>query len=547
MKAYRSLLLFAVTLTPVNFCFCQSWEWVSYAYVTASATKTYCMDKDTRGNVFVGGMVANVSTFGGITVSAVGSNDAFIAKIDSAGNWLWIKTGGAAGTFSQTYAIATDKDDNVYIAGTFRDSIVLGPFTFYQPGLYEGIFVAKLDSAGGWVWANEIQASILAVPKAIAVDDYGNCYVGGYFCGSAFADSLFITSPNNYSDALIAKLDTAGNWIDVTTAGDTGNDQVVDLACDSAGNIFATGEFINLVYFDTLTLKSVGNQDIFIAKLDSSLGWKWVKKFGGKYDDEAECVAFDGDTTLYFSGHFIDTAYFDSDTLVSMGTSDTYIIESDLAGNISWLKQLGIVPYSEIKDISIKPDKNLFVAGSYYDSLVIGTTTLSNAIPNFHLFIAELGSNASWLWSLGSINSYQVLNGSYAQADARACTHSNNNEVYFSGTGGCGIVLGNDSISLVSFLFVAKINSLATAIATPAITANEISVYPNPFSESISILTNSKKYDLIIFDITGNMVYTSRCENTNRNVQLNNLKSGIYFVQISSGNNAPVMKKIVKQ
>jgi hypothetical protein len=77
---------------------------------------------------------------------------------------------------------------------------------------------------------------------------------------------------------------------------------------------------------------------------------------------------------------------------------------------------------------------------------------------------------------------------------------------------------------------------------------NEFEVYPNPFSEGISIKPkNNNAYNLTICNALGQTVYVSENQIGTAQIDLSNHEKGLYFVLISNENNVSLTKKIVKQ
>jgi len=72
--------------------------------------------------------------------------------------------------------------------------------------------------------------------------------------------------------------------------------------------------------------------------------------------------------------------------------------------------------------------------------------------------------------------------------------------------------------------------------------SNSIRVYPNPTIDKIYVETN-KEYKAKIYDLFNNLVYSS---NTNKPINLSNIKSGIYLLYILDGNKLVKYQKIVK-
>src|SRR6185295_15766788 len=85
-------------------------------------------------------------------LSAAGTNDVFISKLDSSGNFIWAK---AIGGITDDYgsSIAIDDSGNIYVTGYFSSVVDFDPgaavFNLASVGGPTGdIFILKLDSSG---------------------------------------------------------------------------------------------------------------------------------------------------------------------------------------------------------------------------------------------------------------------------------------------------------------------------------------------------------------------------------------------------------------
>lgn len=85
-------------------------------------SRSYAMALDALGNIYLTGYFGGTTNFNpaGNTnlTSASGSNDIFFSKYDNNGNYLWAKS-IYANSAQESYAIAVDASNNVYIAGSF--------------------------------------------------------------------------------------------------------------------------------------------------------------------------------------------------------------------------------------------------------------------------------------------------------------------------------------------------------------------------------------------------------------------------------------------
>ncbi|MBK9248406.1 MAG: SBBP repeat-containing protein [Ignavibacteria bacterium] len=251
---------------------------------------------DSNGNVYITGWFQGKARFGeGInTVHLIssGESDIFVAKLDSAGNLLWVKQ--MRGTLNDGgYAIAIDESCNVYTAGFFKGTVDFNPdseiYELTSDGDYD-IFITKLDSSGNFIWAKRMGGGSIEQLSTLAVDLSGYVYVGGYFSDIADFDpseqffNLTAAGSDHSYDIFIAKLDLLGNFVWAKQMGGNSQDLLHSLTLDATGNIYATGSFIGISDFDpgidTFILNSELSRDIFVTKLDSTGKLIWAKQMG---------------------------------------------------------------------------------------------------------------------------------------------------------------------------------------------------------------------------------------------------------------------------
>ena len=243
-----------------------NWLWAVKAGGTESDEGTNII-VDGMGNAWVTGMFKETTTFGSHTLTASGQFDSFVAKLDSSGNWLWaVKAGGTES--DEGNGIAVDGVGNAYVTGYFGDTTTFGSQTLTSSGS-DDIFVAKLDSSGNWIWAVQAGGISIDRGYDIVVDGEGNAWVTGHFYGTAtFGSHTLTASGGAYDgDMFAAKLDPSGNWIWAAQAGGISNQGGNGIVVDGAGNTYVTGYFGGTTNFGSQTVTSSGGNDIFVAKL----------------------------------------------------------------------------------------------------------------------------------------------------------------------------------------------------------------------------------------------------------------------------------------
>jgi hypothetical protein len=407
---------------------------------------------DASGNSYVTGFFGSSATFGSTTLISNGEEDIFIAKLDSSGKWLWAKNAGGTSDDGGS-DIAVDVNGNSYVTGHFQDTATFGSTTLTSSGSAD-IFIAKLDSSGNWLWTTKAGGIGDDGGSDIAVDTSGNSYVTGNFRGTVTFGSTTLTS-NGDSDIFIAKLDNRGNWLWVKKAGGTDHDIGHGIAVDASGNSYVTGDFDGTATFGDITLTSNGYYDIFVAKLDSSGNWLWAMNAGGTYIDWGWDIAVDANGNSYVTGHFDRTANFGSNTLTSYGYWNIFVTKLDSSGNWLWAKNAGGTGYDEGCDIAVDARGNSYVTGYFKGSATFGSTTLTNE----DIFVAKLDCNGNWLWAKNAGGS------SNDSGNGIAVDASGNSYVtgYFKGTATAGTTFGNITIygsgeSLNIDIFVTKVH-----------------------------------------------------------------------------------------
>ncbi|MCB5284937.1 MAG: hypothetical protein LHW45_05025 [Candidatus Cloacimonetes bacterium] len=268
---------------------------------------------DPSGNSIMAGNIYKSVAFGAWNLSAYNGNysDIFVAKADPAGNWLWAVHAGS-NNHDYATAVCTDVTGNSYVTGQIYSHYAawFGSIELSEYG--NQAFVAKLDPAGNWLWAKVLDrtsSSGASYGWGIACDAAGNCHVTGLFNGTyAFGATTLTTYGGN--DIFAAKLDPAGNWLWANQAGTAISDNVNGICTDGAGNSWITGQFENTATFGAHTVTAVDDKDAYFAKLDASGTWVWAKSLGGTYDDWGWRVSADAGGNSYVIGYLNSTLNF---------------------------------------------------------------------------------------------------------------------------------------------------------------------------------------------------------------------------------------------
>lgn len=461
-------ILIALLIIGSSFIYAQTEEWLWAQQAGGSTSDAgYSIATDHEGNSYITGYFYGTATFGSITLSTSTTSymdsDIFIAKLDPAGNFLWVKQAGGPSNDCGK-AIATDSEGNCYVighftAGYYAGSASFGPITFD----IGGSCISKLDTNGNWLWSQKVSYSGNAT--ALSTDSSGHCYLTGDFRGSqTFGGTTLSSSSGSFFDLFVAKLDTSGNWLWARQAGGSSGSQLnnawgAGIANDSDGNCYLTGYFDGTVSFGstsytTGTYIDYGTyncRDIFISKLDTIGNWQWTKRSSGSRNAAGYSIATDSSGNSHVTGVFEATSSFGDTTLNSRGSNDIFIARLDGNGDWLWTKQAGGTNTDYAQAIATDSSGNSYLTGYFRGTASFGTTPLT-CTGDTDIFIAKLNISGDWLWA-------QRAGGSYDKGQGIA-TDSDDN-CYLTGYFTGNAVFGDHTLSNIGVsngdIYIAKL------------------------------------------------------------------------------------------
>ncbi len=327
-------------------------------------------------------------------------------------------------------AIALGNSGSVYSAGYFCGSSDFDPGAgaLTLTALGTDVFIYKLTASGALAWAKQLHTGRRNI--TIAADAAGNVYATGTFDGTvdfdpgpdSFKLSASANPAQSYGAAFILKLDTAGNFL---WAGSLGNSGAavsgIDIAIDTAGNVYTTGIFSNTADFnpgmnaaDTFKLTAAGMTDIYVSKLTTTGSFLWAKAMGGSSTDAPVALTLDHNGNVYTTGSFKNTADFDPGAgtaqLTATGYADVFLSKLDAGGNMVWAKAfladgLGDM-YNRVVAAAIAVDTagNVYSTGSYGGTVDFDPGSLVNNLtsagPNDqYSYISKLDAAGNFVWA----------------------------------------------------------------------------------------------------------------------------------------------------
>ncbi|APR87236.1 Tryptophan synthase alpha chain [Minicystis rosea] len=370
----------------------------SRAVGSAIDDEGFSLVSDATGNLFIGTYVNATVDFGCGPLSTAATLDgAMIGKFTSSGACLWNKVAGTGSAHTQ--AVGLDPAGNVYATGYFQGTMDWGCGVMTSSGTQPDVFVTKLNgSNGACLWSKRAGDASPQYGNGIAVDTAGNVYLTGMLVGQLDLGGGPITSAGN-NDVFVAKLDTNGNQLWGKRFGD-GNTQVARaLTLDGASNVLVTGQFAGSIGFGGPTLTSNGLFDAFLIKLDTNGNHVWSKQFGDAADQIGIGVAVDRTNDAVLAvGTFAGTINLGGAPLTSLGGNDAYVVKLDTSGNHVWSKAFGGPNNQNATTVAVDANGYIVVAGQLLGSADFGGGTLASA-GNGDVWLGRYDPSGNHLWS----------------------------------------------------------------------------------------------------------------------------------------------------
>ena len=335
---------------------------------------------DEQGGLAVAGQFSGRVDFdpsdpedGADTLETAAGRDAFVARYDSNGSFLWVVGIGDEDRAPQGSReldvewsegirdVAIGPGGKVYVAGMFRGTIDLDPGEEAATRTsHEGsrdAFLACYDPEGRYLWDAIVGGEGMDQGHAVAIGPGGRVALGGVFEGmidfDTGPDEALAAGAGGW-DVFIAAYEGEGELASVWTWGGKGVDQLGNsaLAFDAEGAIYGAGSFEGSIDFDPsrkrVMRESQGASDAFLVRYDAEGKLDWAHTFGGSGMDRAMALLRDRSGRLVVAGRFTGEADFDPsgrkrllEAEGSGGATDAFVACYGKKGKIQWARAFG--------------------------------------------------------------------------------------------------------------------------------------------------------------------------------------------------------------
>lgn len=412
--------------------------------------------------------------------------------------------------------------------------------------LFFTVYCGTASAQGIFQWAQGIGTPSIEMPTKICSDGEGNSYMAGTYIQSLIicSDTLdSVIQPNGFnqtSNIFISKFDPLGNCIWTKTGisnvpmvnGGAVGPTINDIRYYN-GNIYCVGVFTNQMVFDSDTLSNLSCQSYcttsFIISFDASTGINnWHKCF-----EESTSYSSVYSVIPYANGVFVSGSYQNSLSVDTVQLSapnswnyNGYLLKFNHVGTCEWGMNIGINGQSAVTDMVFDNNQNLYLVGTYYNSIIFPTNTLSDITPTYErsTFFAKYDTLGQCIWAKGGMTD---LRGMIYNS---RLSYSANGYLYYTGSFTDSVRFGSATFTTSpnvysdvivkldltgQFLWTKKIGkrpgnqNFASSIATN----NNGFIFLSGFSDTTvldndTIQTNGMLDNLLIqYDFDGNIIY----------------------------------------
>jgi hypothetical protein len=365
----------------------------------------------------------------------------FILKLDPSGSTLIYSTYVGGSWDDQGIDIAVDAAGNAYVTGyTYsQDFPTSSPLQAANGGYYDA-FVLKLNPAGNaLVYSTYVGGGDTDFALGIAIDDAGNAYItGGTYSLEFPTASPLIASNSGGCDIFVLKLNAVGNALVYSTfIGGGQDDEGMDIAVDDLGNAYVTGDTNSTDFLTANPLQAAngGDYDAFVLKLNVAGSVLIFSTYiGGSGEDNGNAIDLDDLGNAYVTG---DTNSTDFPTSINFQSekgelSDAFVLTIDSAGRtLIYSTFIGgddvdigyhiavdeggnanVVGYTYSIDFPVASPMQAVNAG-YYDAFVLKLNALGNMLV-YSTFVGGSDSDYGLSIALDASGNAYVTGGTYS-------------------------------------------------------------------------------------------------------------------------------------
>jgi len=247
------------------------------------------------------------------------------------------------------YGVTTDQSDSfpsAYVVGETK-----GAFPGFTSAGGADLFLVRVSPLSGRSVLMQYGTGGDDRATGVAFDaSSGNLYLAGTTTG-AFPGYRSAGG----SDVFVIKMTLGGAVLWVAQFGTAADDVAAGVAVAPTGEPYLAGSTLGA--FPGAT--SAGDSDLFVAKLDPSGAWQWLRQVGTAQLDRAGGIAVDSNGSAYVNGWTM--GWFPGTN--NMGREDVVLTKLEANGQLQWTRQIGSSGYDQGRGVALDGAGVIHVTG----------------------------------------------------------------------------------------------------------------------------------------------------------------------------------------
>jgi hypothetical protein len=529
-----------------------NWLWSDKAGFS-NFNSGYNLDFDQNKNTYLIGIINNPARIGSLVLNCYGQHDILLAKYSQSGSLVWAKTLGGF-NLERGRAIKTTTDGHIYITGFYQGTLYYDgqSITANQ----DAYFLAKLDTNGNYIWIksgeNGSTPFSYGAELEIEVDSLNNVYLTSTCDSNSHLIDTNLSISNSRSNLFFSKFGPNGTmlWTNVIQ----GNSKInyfgqTMIRKDNDNNlVFAT----SIGRTDTI-INGPSSQTLYdnlmIGKISNNGTVIWKKEYGDTaayiWQGQPHALTTDANNNIYVSGVYFKNLIL-ANNIFGFGSFISKLNSND--GSVIYTRTLNSNNGSAafITGLNYDNNGNIISAASFCGTINFGGVILSpvSAVYDCDLVVASYDTTGMLNWAVRYGNpGYESIQGSTIR----------NSRYGITGAFKDSITFGNFTLIADTFnqnsdrIYTSVCNSnFATDVISIPSSNLEFRIYPNPANSSITLdLPDSfKDYTIQISSINSQII--KRIEHSNaKNIDVSDFPNGQYFLIIKN-ETAIIAKRFLK-
>jgi len=346
------------------------WQWaISAGGNDLTSGQAICAAGD--GDIYIAGNTNDAVSFGGTRVRSYGGFTSFILRYSDGSPDdpdLVAIFGGSPGVggSASPYGIAVDGNENVYVAGSFRDSVtfrgadsgIASGVVIATTDMYHSSFVAKYERGGRAAWALPIIGPESESVRRVAVSRKGECYFALQGKGTLRIGDTTLQLPQRRALLVCLGSDGSRRWI-----------RMLEGEKPSFSIYVAVDNDDNPVIWWGYEVKPPSREGsayhaLLLESYTPGGERRWTSPVGWAENVATGRIYFDRDAMLLEGVYVPDTTM---DLARQSPISSNALSRFDRDGRLQWCTSVGM-PYEYFHGGGVDSDGNYYYVASYHDN-----------------------------------------------------------------------------------------------------------------------------------------------------------------------------------